>query len=131
MTQGLAHSTLTTVDLGVSLTTDQMVHGLNLSKMDQASKQDPASWDELALAQNDRSASSPGREPRWQADQNPEALGVDGSLRSHRAHEGLRLVGKRAGIHGIPATQLCLMTSLTFRFSSYWLCDTGFVASLP
>lgn len=108
-----------------------MVHGLNLSKMDPALKQDPASWDELALAQNDRSASSPGREPRWQADQNPEALGVDGSLRSHRAHEGLRLVGKRAGIHGIPATQLCLMTSLTFRFSSYWLCDTGFVASLP
>ena len=88
MTQGLACSTLTTVDLGVSLTTDQMVHGLNPSKTDQGSKLDPASWDELALAQNDRSASSPGREPRWQADQNPKALGVDGSLRSHRAHKG-------------------------------------------
>ena len=99
--------------------------------MDQGSKLDPASWDELALAQNGRSASSPGREPRWQADRNPKALGIDGSLRSHRAHKGLRMAGKRAGIRGIPATQLCIMTSPpTFRFGSYWLCDTGLVASL-
>lgn len=108
-----------------------MVHGLNPSKMDQGSKLDPASWDELARAQNDRSACSPGREPRWQADRNPKALGVDGSLRSHRAHEGLRMVGKRAGVPGLPAAQSFIVASpLTFRFGSYWLCDAGLVAPL-
>ena len=46
-------------------------------------------------------------------------------------HKGLRMAGKRAGIRGIPATQLCIMTSPpTFRFGSYWPCDTGLVASL-
>ena len=97
-----------------------MVHGLTPSKMEQGSKLDPVSWDELARAQNDRSACSLGREPRWQADRNPKALGVGGSLRSRRAHEGLRMVGKRAGIPGLPAAQSLIVASpLTFRFGSY------------
>ena len=130
--QGLARLTPIAVDLGSSLTLDQMGHGLNTSKMDQGSELDPASRAELALACDDRSSCQSWertQEGRLTGIQRPwewmEAWGLTGHTRDWG-----RWGSELASWHTCYPVVHNYISSGFEGFGSYWLCDVGSVASL-